>query len=74
MDSADFPAADSSVARLLAAEPNPVPPDKTAGKHALLVGVTRCDFLPRVHHLVGPANDVTLLRTTLIKRFGDWSI
>jgi uncharacterized caspase-like protein len=34
---------------------------KAAGKHALLVGVTKYDHLPKDKHLSGPANDVRLM-------------
>jgi hypothetical protein len=48
----------------------PVPRNAAAGKHALLVGVTRYDNLAPSSHLSGPGNDVKLLRTTLIERYG----
>lgn len=39
-------------------------------QRALLVGVTKYDNLDPSVHLSGPANDVGLLRTTLIDRYG----
>jgi uncharacterized caspase-like protein len=39
-------------------------------RHALLVGVTKYDNLATGVHLAGPANDVKLVRSTLIAHFG----
>jgi Caspase domain len=39
-------------------------------RHALLVGVTTYENLPKAKHLVGPGNDVVLLRKLLVERFG----
>jgi uncharacterized caspase-like protein len=41
-----------------------------ANRRALLVGVTKYPNLAEKRHLVGPANDVVLMRTTLVKQFG----
>jgi hypothetical protein len=43
---------------------------ESAGKRALLVGVTKYDHLPASRHLDGPANDVILFRELLTGRFG----
>jgi hypothetical protein len=51
-------------------EPPVAPPRADANKRALLVGVTKYDHLPESAHLSGPANDVRLLRTTLVERYG----
>ncbi|WP_010034148.1 caspase family protein [Gemmata obscuriglobus] len=40
------------------------------GKRALLVGVTKYDHLAPASHLSGPGNDIRLMRTTLIERYG----
>ena len=47
----------------------PAPAKQTGRKLALLVGVTKYDFL-NVKQLTGPANDVLLMRKTLIDCFG----
>src|SRR5690349_9557352 len=43
------------------------PPDKT--RHALLVGVTFYEHLPEKFHLVGPGNDVEMMRQVLVEKF-----
>jgi len=62
--------ADPHPAEMPREERPPVMPDSTAGKWALLVGVTKYDNLAASSHLNGPANDVKLLRATLIGRYG----
>ena len=42
----------------------------SASRRALLVGVTKYPNLAEKLQLVGPANDVILMRTTLVKHFG----
>ena len=39
-------------------------------RNALLVGVTTYENLPKGKHLVGPGNDVVLMRKLLVERFG----
>lgn len=43
---------------------------ETAGKHALLVGVSNYPHLDARYHLKGPANDVVLMRDCLMQQFG----
>lgn len=50
-------------------ETSPSSSRKPIRKHALLIGVTRYDHLPREKHLAGPANDVRLLRTLLEQQY-----
>ncbi len=38
-------------------------------RHALLIGVTVYENLPKTKHLAGPANDVLLMRKLLIEKF-----
>jgi hypothetical protein len=47
----------------------PTREDRVSGKRALLVGVTKYDHLPQRSHLVGPANDVRLMRELLQKYY-----
>jgi hypothetical protein len=66
--------ADTLVARRPAesaqgSEPGPDGGAKAGGKHALLVGVTKYDHLSRDKHLIGPANDVRLMRRLLEERY-----
>jgi hypothetical protein len=51
------------------AAPNSAPAGKDVNRRALLVGVTKYDHLPKEHHLIGPANDVRLMRTLLEKSY-----
>lgn len=44
--------------------------DKSTGKHALLVGVTKYFSIDNRRHLAGPANDVRLIRDLLADRYG----
>jgi Caspase domain/Domain of unknown function (DUF4384) len=55
--------------RSRAVTPEPAPVGPSAGRRALLVGVTKYDHLPRDRHLAGPANDVTLMRRLLQERY-----
>lgn len=50
----------------------PLPPPGTGdpGKRALLVGVTKYDHLGPACYLEGPANDVRLMRSTLVRCYG----
>ncbi len=45
-------------------------PATTARRHALLIGVTSYPNLAEQYQLAGPVNDVALVRTTLLERFG----
>jgi hypothetical protein len=47
------------------AESDPASAGPSAGKRALLVGVTTYDYLPPACHLEGPVNDVRLMRRML---------
>ena len=49
--------------------PRPPAPAGDAGRHALLVGVTKYDNLAAASHLSGPGNDARLLRTTLVEHY-----
>ena len=44
-------------------------PGARKDRHALLIGVTFYENLPKVKHLAGPANDVLLMRKLLIEKF-----
>src|SRR5262249_23058643 len=50
------------------AKPAPAVAART-DRHALLVGVTFYEHLPEPRHLVGPANDVEMMRQILVERF-----
>ena len=61
--------AEGTIVTAQAAEPGPAPARKGAGRRALLVGVTKYDNLDRQYHLLGPANDVQLMRRLLQERY-----
>lgn len=71
----ETPPADTPVAAQIPAdqtrgsEPDPDPGANAAGKRAFLVGVTKYDHLPNDRHLVGPGNDVRLMRQLLQKSY-----
>jgi hypothetical protein len=75
LGAARFWRADASLPARETAEPSgaaksePTPPGQSAGRRALLVGVTKYDHLPRDKHLEGPANDVRLMRRLLQERY-----
>ena len=52
-----------------AGKTDPAPVGKRIDRRALLVGVTKYDNLDRQYHLLGPANDVQLMRRLLQERY-----
>jgi hypothetical protein len=53
---------------LVSAQPAPKTGGARKDRHALLVGVTFYENLPKTSHLAGPANDVVLVRELLVKK------